>query len=97
MGKGKFTYSVVMFIVKVRLVEKSVKSHVGSVIDTNVISQKIILGSKRMRADIKRKSKPSHDDFSGDRSITSLTASFVACAMATATELLLAMTSGIPD
>jgi hypothetical protein len=31
---------VVKFIVKVRLIENKVKSHVGRVIDTNVINQK---------------------------------------------------------
>ena len=34
-----FTYKVVKFMVNVKLVEKSVKSHVGRVIDRKVISQ----------------------------------------------------------
>ena len=38
------TYNVVKFIVKVKLVENSVKSHVGRVIDTNVTSQYRTLG-----------------------------------------------------
>jgi predicted alternative tryptophan synthase beta-subunit len=37
-------YNVVKFIVNVRLIEKSVKSHVGSVIVANVMIQYRILG-----------------------------------------------------
>ena len=48
------THKVVKFIVKVRLIEKSVKSHVGRVIVVNVINQKSRPGIMLSRSIIKR-------------------------------------------
>lgn len=38
-GRAHLTYRVVKFMVKVKLMEKSVKSHVGSVMVEKVMSQ----------------------------------------------------------
>jgi hypothetical protein len=52
------THRVVKFIVNVKLVEKSVKSHVGSVIVVNVTDQKRILGKTRRRNKSRRPDRP---------------------------------------
>ena len=53
------TYKVVKFIVKVKLVEKRVKSHVGRVIVVKVTSQYRIPGRTRARNRIERPINPS--------------------------------------
>lgn len=55
------TYSVVKFMVNVRLMEKSVKSHVGRVIVVNVMIQYRVPGSTRRTVRIARARNPNVD------------------------------------
>ena len=55
---GKQTHRVVKFMVKVKLVENSVKSHVGSVIVENVMSQYSTPGTTRKVNSIRRPEAP---------------------------------------
>ena len=52
---------MVKFIVNVKLVEKSVKSHVGREIDVKVMSQKRTPGITLSKSSIKWPTQPSHD------------------------------------
>lgn len=55
------TNSVVKFMVKVKLVEKSVNSHVGKEIEVKVMSQKRTPGITLSKSIIRCPSHPSHD------------------------------------
>lgn len=55
------THSVVKFMVNVKLVEKSVNSHVGREIEVKVISQKRRPGITLTKSSIKWPTQPSHD------------------------------------
>ena len=57
----RLTYKVVKFIVNVRLVEKSLKSRVGRVIEVKVTTHKRTAGISRARSIARAPMRPSHD------------------------------------